>query len=362
MSKILIVDDEKSIRLSVQVFLQEAGYDVDTAEDVQNARERLVAAKYDVVVSDIVLPGASGVTLLKAIRNASPDVQVIMMTGEPTVETASEAVRAGASDYLAKPVGKDAILLAVGRAADTKRMHDENKRLQDENGRYQHDLEQMVATRTSELYEALEGTIQAMAMVVESRDPYTAGHQQHVARLAQAIATEMGRSDEEVMGTYHAGLVHDVGKIAVPAEILSSPAKLCKEAMGMIRKHPNTGARILGRVHFPWPLAEIVCQHHERLDGSGYPRGLSGEDIRMEARILAVADTVEAMASHRPYRPALGIEAALGEVSRKSGTHYDPDVVAACVRLFREKGFELEPRDQTRQQDATPLHSTSSPD
>ena len=348
MPSVLIVDDEKSIRLSVQAFLQDAGYDVDTVEDAQKAREHLAAADYDVVVSDIVLPGASGVALLKMIREVSPpNVQVVMMTGEPTVETAAEAVRAGASDYLAKPVGKHAILMAVGRAADTKRMHDENKRLQEENEHYQHDLERMVATRTAELYEALEGTIQAMAMAVEARDPYTAGHQQRVARLAQAIATEMGRPDEEVTGTYHAGLVHDVGKIAVPAEILSSPAKLCDEAMGMIRKHPGTGARILGHVHFPWPLAEIVYQHHERLDGSGYPLGLSGEDIRMEARILAVADTVEAMASHRPYRPALGVEAALGEVSEKCGTHYDADVVAACVRLFREKGFELETRPPT---------------
>ena len=295
------------------------------------------------VVSDIVLPGASGVTLLKAIRDASPpDIQVIMMTGEPTVETASDAVRAGASDYLAKPIGKESILRAVGRAAETKRIHDENKRLHEENRHYQENLELMVAQRTVELREALEGTIHAMATTVESRDPYTAGHEQRVARLARAIAEEMGRPEEEVLGTYYAGLVHDVGKIGVPAEILSSPAKLCKEAMGMIRKHPETGFRILDSVHFPWPLAEIVRQHHERLDGSGYPLGLTGDAMRVEARILAVADMVEAMASHRPYRPALGIEAALAEIAEKRGTLYDADVVDACVLLFREKGFKLD--------------------
>ena len=198
-SKVLVVDDEKSIRTSVQAFLRDAGYEVAIAADTQGARELLAAGDYDVVVSDIILPGASGVTLLQAIRDASPpDVQVIMMTGEPNVETASEAVRAGASDYLAKPVGKEAILRAVGKAAETKRMHDENKRLHDENRRYQEDLEQMVEQRTAELQQALEGTIRAMALAVESRDPYTAGHQQRVAGLARAIAEEMDLAEKEI--------------------------------------------------------------------------------------------------------------------------------------------------------------------
>jgi len=340
-SKVLVVDDEKNIRLSLQAFLRDAGYEASVAEDARSAQALLADGNYDVVVSDIVLPGASGVTLLQAICEASPDVQVILMTGAPTVETAADAVRAGASDYLAKPVTKPAILNAVRRAAETKRMLDDNRRLQAENRQYQEGLEEMVAQQTVELREALEGTIHAMATTVESRDPYTAGHEQRVARLARTLAEEMGRPDEEVQGTYYAGLVHDVGKISVPAEILSSPAKLCEEEMGLIRKHPDTGFRILGSVRFPWPLAEIVRQHHERLDGSGYPLGLSGDAIRMEARILAVADTVEAMASHRPYRPALGIEAALDEIIKKRGTQYDTEIVTACVRLFREKGFKL---------------------
>jgi HD-GYP domain-containing protein (c-di-GMP phosphodiesterase class II) len=137
-------------------------------------------------------------------------------------------------------------------------------------------------------------------------------------------------------------LVHDVGKISVPAEILTYPGKLGKEELGIIRKHPETGSRILSTVQFPWPLAEIVHQHHERMDGSGYPRGVPGDAIRIEARILAVADVIEAMASHRPYRPALGIEAALAEVVERRGTFYDADVGDACVRLFREKGFKLD--------------------
>jgi putative nucleotidyltransferase with HDIG domain len=347
--RILVVDDEKSIRLSVQAFLRDAGYEVDAAEDAQRARELLANSLWDVVVTDIVLPGLSGVELLKAIRAAAPpDVQVIMMTGEPTVETAAEAVRAGASDYLPKPVTKASILTAVRRAIETKRILDENRQLHAENRSYQENLEELVRQRTAELRDALEGTIRAMALAVESRDPYTAGHEQRVARLARAIAEEMGRPEEEVLGTYYAGLVHDVGKISVPAEILSYPGKLGKEELGIIRKHPETGSRILSTVRFPWPLAEIVHQHHERLDGSGYPLGLSGDTIRIEARILAVADVVEAMASHRPYRAALGIEAALVEIVEKRGTWFDTDVVAACVRLFREKGFTLDTSPRPR--------------
>ncbi|NQU39591.1 MAG: response regulator [Lentisphaerae bacterium] len=339
--KVLVVDDEKSIRISLREFLLAAGYEANVAEDAQAARKLLADGDYDVVVSDIVLPGVSGVTLLKAIRAASPDVQVIVMTGEPTVETASEAVRAGASDYLTKPIAKDAILAAVSRAAASKQLQDENRHLHAENQRYQERLELMVAQRTTELSAALEGTIRAMANMVESRDPYTAGHQQRVSRLAQSIAETMGLPEEEVRGTYFAGLIHDIGKIGVPTEILTTPVKLCKEAIGMIRKHPGTGSRILGNIQFPWPLAEIIHQHHERMDGSGYPMGLAGPAIRMEARILAVSDVVEAMAGHRPYRAALGIEAALEEIETGRGLAYDAAVVDACLLLFREKGFSL---------------------
>jgi putative two-component system response regulator len=341
-TRVLVVDDEKSIRLSVQAFLQDAGYEADVAEDAQGARALLANGNYDVVVSDIVLPGASGVTLLRAIRGASPDVRVIMMTGEPTVETASESVRAGASDYLAKPIAKAAMLEAVRKAAEAKRMRDENRRLHAENRRYQEDLEQMVQQRTTELNRALEGAIRAMALAVESRDPYTAGHQQRVAGLARAMAKEMGLPTEGIQAVYFAGVIHDLGKLSVPAEILSKPSRLTDAEFALIKAHPRTGFEILRTVEFPWPLAEIVLQHHERMGGTGYPRGLSGDQISPEARILAVADVVEAMASHRPYRPALGIEAALAEIGERRGTLYDTDVVAVCVRLFREKGFNLE--------------------
>ena len=191
------------------------------------------------------------------------------------------------------------------------------------------------------LRKSIAAISQAMSAVVESRDPYTAGHQIRVAALARAIGQEMRLSPDQVDAVRMAGTLHDIGKIAVPAEILTSPAKLSFKAFEIIKDHPQTGYDILCGIEFPWPVAEIVLQHHEAMDGSGYPRGLVGNDIMLEARILAVADIVEAMASHRPYRPARGIEMALEEISRLRGTVYDPGAVDACLALFREQNYKI---------------------
>jgi PAS domain S-box-containing protein len=192
------------------------------------------------------------------------------------------------------------------------------------------------------LRKAVGATVQVVASAVESRDPYTAGHQIRSSNLARAIATEMGLSQEKIEGIRIAGSIHDIGKLSLPAEILSKPTKLSEIEFSLIKEHARQGYEILKGVESPWPLAEIVYQHHERMDGSGYPRNLKGEDILMEARILAVGDVVEAMAFHRPYRPGLGIDAALNEIEKNSGIVYDSAVADACLRLFREKGFQLE--------------------
>jgi putative nucleotidyltransferase with HDIG domain len=186
----------------------------------------------------------------------------------------------------------------------------------------------------SELQKAMDGVIHAMSLVVGSRDPYTAGHQRRVAQLARAIAKEMGLSEWQTMGIYIAGLLHDVGKISVPSEILSKPGKINATEFSIIKNHCQVGYEILQKIDFPWPVTRAILQHHERMDGSGYPEGLSGKDIVLEARIVGVADVVEAMSSHRPYRPALGLRSALEEVSRESGVLYDSDVVEACLRLL----------------------------
>jgi HD-GYP domain-containing protein (c-di-GMP phosphodiesterase class II) len=192
------------------------------------------------------------------------------------------------------------------------------------------------------LRKAVGATIQVMVSAVETRDPYTAGHQLRSADLARAIATEMGLPQDRIDGIRMAGSIHDIGKLSIPAEILSKPTKLSALELTLIKEHARQGYEILKGVESPWPLAEIVHQHHERMDGSGYPRNLKGEEILIEARILAVSDVVESMASHRPYRPALGIEAALEEIVKNKGILYDDAVADACLRLFREKGFELE--------------------
>jgi putative nucleotidyltransferase with HDIG domain len=192
------------------------------------------------------------------------------------------------------------------------------------------------------LQESLAGAVQAMATVVESRDPYTAGHQRRVAELARAIASEMRLPIHQIDGIRMAAVIHDLGKIVVPAEILSKPTKLKKSEFEIIKDHPQAGYEILKDIAFPWPIARIILEHHENMDGSGYPNGSAGENILLESKILTVADVVEAMASHRPYRPSLGIDAALKEIEMNKGTHYDVTVVEACLSLFREKGFQLE--------------------
>jgi len=206
-----------------------------------------------------------------------------------------------------------------------------------ERRRYEKQLQEML----DNLQKAVATTIQVLASAVEARDPYTAGHQIRVAELAQAIAREMGLPPDKIDGIRMAGSIHDIGKLSVPAEILSKPTKLTEVEFSLVQEHSRKGYEMLRTVDSVWPLAEVVFQHHERMDGSGYPRHLRGEEIIIEARIIAVADVVESMASHRPYRPALGAEAALAEIETHRGELYDGPAVAACLKLFREKGFQF---------------------
>jgi putative nucleotidyltransferase with HDIG domain len=188
----------------------------------------------------------------------------------------------------------------------------------------------------------LDGTIEAIAMMSELRDPYTAGHQRRVSQLAVAIATELGMEEDRVQDLAVAGLLHDVGKVYVPSEILSKPGKLTSLELGLAKAHAEASYNIIKSIKFKGPIAHIVWQHHERMDGSGYPQGLPGDQIMLEARILAVADVVEAMVSHRPYRPALGLEKALDEIIKNRAILYDAQVVDACLVQFNENGFQFQ--------------------
>jgi PAS domain S-box-containing protein len=191
------------------------------------------------------------------------------------------------------------------------------------------------------LTKAIDGTVEALSRMSEARDPYTAGHQRRVSTLVSAIGREMALSDEQINGLGVAGAIHDLGKIQVPAEILNKPGFMTEIELSIIRMHPRVGYEILKNIDFPWPIADIVVQHHERIDGSGYPDGIRNDEILLEAKVLAVADVVEAMASHRPYRPALGIDQALDEIERNSGHLYDADVANACLKVFSDGAFEF---------------------
>jgi PAS domain S-box-containing protein/putative nucleotidyltransferase with HDIG domain len=219
--------------------------------------------------------------------------------------------------------GEDANLVSVRNITDRKQMEDE--------------LQQSLV----KLENTIQNTLQAMAKIQEARDPYTTGHQLRVAALAQEIAKEMYLPEEWIRGIHVAALIHDIGKIYVPAEILSRPSKLTNSEFALVKTHPSVGYDILKTIEFPWPIADVVLQHHERLDGSGYPRGLDTGNILLEAQILAVADVVEAMSSHRPYRPAHSLDTTLEEISKNKGRLYEPDVVDSCIWLVTGKGFKF---------------------
>jgi putative nucleotidyltransferase with HDIG domain len=199
-----------------------------------------------------------------------------------------------------------------------------------------------IEQKRSELLEAMDGITHAMSMVVETRDPYTAGHQKRVADIACAIGRVMDLPEWDIKGIRITGLLHDIGKLSVPAEILTKPGELTATEFSIIKSHPQVSYNILELIKFPWPVKKAILQHHERLDGSGYPDGLSGDDIIIEARILGVADVVEAISSHRPYRPAIGLENAMREIIKQRGILYDSRVVDACLKLFEEKDTSLE--------------------
>jgi len=219
--------------------------------------------------------------------------------------------------------GEEANLVSVRNITDRKQMEDE------------------LQLSLVKLEQTIQNTLQAMAKIQEARDPYTTGHQLRVAALAQEIAKEMYLPEEWIRGIHVAALIHDIGKIYVPAEILSRPSKLTTSEFALVKTHPSVGHDILKTIEFPWPIADVVLQHHERLDGSGYPRGLKAGDIMLEAQILAVADVVEAMSSHRPYRPAHSLETTLEEISKNKGRLYEPDVVDSCLWLITGKGFKF---------------------
>ncbi len=332
--KIMVVDDEKLLCRMLGRLLTKNGYGFIAANSVEEAKEHLEREEIDLVLCDVNMPGVSGIELASHIKTHYMDTAILMLTAIDDPGTAEDAIDAGVYGYMVKPVKPNEVIINVRNAL---RMRD----LEIANRRYLQNLENMVQHRSGQLRKAMEGIIRAMSLTVESRDPYTSGHQHRVSGLAGAIAVRMGLPGDQVQGTRLAAMIHDLGKISVPAEILSKPSRLSNIEFSLIKVHPEVGYNILSAVEFPWPIATIVKQHHERIDGSGYPLGLSKNEILVEARIISVADVVEAMVSHRPYRPALGIEKAIEEISNGSGRLYDPEMTKACLSLIGKGDFSF---------------------
>ena len=342
MTKILVVDDEETVRDFLEHLLEVKGYACMAAADAAEARKFLCNENFELIISDVNMPGESGLDFAKHVDSEYPDSALIMVSGINDPETARHALELGAYGYIVKPFKLNEVMINVNNALHRRELEIQNRQ-------HRMKLEKTVSQRTEELRaalaqtrEAMERIIQVVAHTVETRDPYTAGHQKRVADIACAIAGEIGFPEDKIEGLRMAGLIHDIGKISVPAEILSKPGELSEHEFGIIKSHPRIGYDILKDIEFPWPIAQTVYHHHERVDGSGYPQGLPGEEIIIEARITAVADVIDAMASHRPYRPSLGIDKALEEISAYKGSKYDSQTCDACLKLFNEKGYQLE--------------------
>jgi putative two-component system response regulator len=339
--RILIVDDEAPVRRLLSRLLEGQGYECGTAGGPDQAREMLSREKFQLLLCDVRMPGQSGLELVKEVMPRYPETAVVFVSGLDDPSVARMALEQGAYGYILKPFRSNEVLIQVANALRRRQLEIAGRVHLQELERKVHERTQELQRSLSDLRQAVDGVVRAMSLAIEARDPYTAGHQRRVAELSRAIAKDLGVPAGSIEGLYMAGLIHDLGKISVPAEILSKPSRLSDVEFGLIRSHPEVGYQILRPIQFPWPVAEMVRQHHEKMDGSGYPQGLRGEDILLEARILVVADVVEAIASHRPYRPALGVDRALEEIEGKRGILYDPQVVDACLKLFREKGLEL---------------------
>ncbi|MBT3259580.1 MAG: HD domain-containing protein [Deltaproteobacteria bacterium] len=388
--RILVVDDDPDVRESYQLILAPGEKEILPSlgkslfsdiprvdftfprppyevTAVKNGEAGVAAVKeavtegrpFAVAFVDMKMPGIDGAETARRMWIADPSLLITIVTAYSETPPDKIVNITGRDDllYLRKPFAGEEIRqfarclttqwhLSRERDLMAHRLEEVNANLEHLVRKRTHHLNESkeeLNTTLTRLRKALGAIIEALAAVVETKDPYTAGHQHRVADLARAIATEMGLTGDQVDGIRLAASIHDIGKIRVPSEILNRPGKILDPEMEIIKCHPEAGYDVLKGIDFPWPVAEIALQHHEREDGNGYPRGLKDEEGLVEAKVLAVADVVDAMASHRPYRPALGIESALSEIEKGRGTRYHPDVVDACLKLFREKNFEFKP-------------------
>ncbi|HXG95287.1 MAG TPA: HD domain-containing phosphohydrolase [Blastocatellia bacterium] len=346
-ARLLIIDDEPYV-LSVLVSILSKNYECKTASSALEALEYLRVEEYDLVLSDIMMPGMSGLELLEEISRRCPNTVVILISGNLNIQSAIEAMRRGAFDYVTKPFNLSDVETAVERAL-------RHQSLLKANQQYEQHLEQLVSTRTHELsianvnlnltleklYANYRATLRALAAALEARDVETKGHSERVVAYCLKLAKQMGLDNRELITLEHGALLHDIGKIGVPDAILLKRGALTEDEWNYMRRHVDYGAQILRGIDFLEGAGQIVAQHHERYDGSGYPSHLEGEQICLGARIFAVADAVDAITSDRPYRAARPFETAAEELLRCSGAHFDPEVVKAFTSIPLDSWAEL---------------------
>jgi response regulator RpfG family c-di-GMP phosphodiesterase len=332
-TRILIVDDDASVRDVISVLLQEEGYECRTAAGAEEALDIAAQEAPPLVISDMKMPGRDGIWLLEAFRERFPETAVVMLTGYGDTEAAVDCLRRGAVDYLLKPPKLTDLIRAIERALAKRRIELARKR-------YQKKLERKVRDRTAELRSAFkdiaqtyQNTLLALVAALDAREHETSDHSQRVVKYTIAIAERLSLQGPELEELGRGALLHDVGKIGVPDAVLLKPGKLTPEEWTEMRRHPDIGHQMIQSIPFLATPAVIVLSHQERFDGGGYPRKLRGEEIHIGARIFAVADTLDAMTSDRPYRKATSFENAMAEVQRCAGSQFDPEVVRAFADI-----------------------------
>lgn len=323
--RILIVEDESIVALDIARRLKGLGYGVSAVvSSGEEALESVRRDRPDLVLMDIVLQREmDGIHTAAQIQSLF-DIPVIYLTAYSDDKTLERAKVTEPFGYVTKPFDTRDLQIAI------------------EIGLYRHKIDRSLKESRARLDRSLKGTIGAIAAIIELRGSFVAGYHQRISQLAGAIAEEMGLSDSQAEGVRLAATVYDIGLVNMPIEVLVDVGKLEGIKLTLYRDYPRIGYDILNKVDFPWPVADIVLQHRECFDGSGFPAGLKGDNILIEARVLAVVDYVVTMTTQRPYRPPLGIDQVMDEITKNKGSFYDPDVVDACLRLFREKGYALE--------------------
>jgi len=327
---ILIIDDEMAPREALRMVLKDK-YVVSTAYSAKEGLNILEQNLIDLVVLDIMMPGTNGIEALQEIKARYPDIEVILLTAYASLETAKSAIRFGAFDYLSKPFDKDDVVKVIEKGLEKRRANRhlklERKELWDR-ARY---LEEQISNARETLIESCEGTVNALILTIDAKDHYTFNHSEHVARLSVSIGNVL-----ELPGISHkklqqAAIMHDIGKIGVDEQILRKNGRLTPQEFMEIKKHPVIGARIVQQVPFLEDVIPVILHHHERFDGNGYPEGIKGEEIPLTARIVMVADAIDAMTRARPYRDALPIEKVLSELKANAGSQFDPTIVRTIL-------------------------------